>query len=188
MADALIDEEDFDRDERLPYWAELWPSAVALAQYVSKEDLADRSVVEFGCGVGLPSIVALARGADVTATDYYAVALDFVRYNARVNLSLEPETRLLDWHAPETGELGPFDLVLAADVLYESRNVPALAALMPTLLVPDGEVLLADPRRKDAPTFLEKMREGGFRSATDGCLVPSGEREVGVRVHRLWRN
>jgi predicted nicotinamide N-methyase len=161
---------------------------VALARYVSKEDLADRRVVEFGCGVGLPSIVALARGADVTATDYYAAALDFVRYNARVNLGLEPETRLLDWHAPETGELGPFDLVFAADVLYEPRNVPALAALMPTLLVPEGEVLLADPRRKDAPTFLEKMREGGFRFATEDCLVPAGEREVGVRVHRLWRN
>jgi predicted nicotinamide N-methyase len=159
-----------------------------LARYVSNEDLADRRVVEFGCGVGLPSIVALARDADVTATDYYAAALDFARYNARVNLGLEPETRLLDWHAPETGELGPFDLVFAADVLYEPRNVPALAALIPTLLVPEGEVLLADPRRKDAPTFLEKMREGGFRFATADCLIPAGEREVGVRVHRLWRN
>ena len=31
-ADDLISEEDFDRDERLPYWAELWTSSLALAE------------------------------------------------------------------------------------------------------------------------------------------------------------
>ncbi len=187
VADALIDEEDFARDERLPYWAELWPSAVALASHISKQDFAGRRVVELGCGVGLSSIVALAHGARVTATDHYAAALDFTRYNARANLGLEPETRLLDWHAPETERLGLFDLVLAADVLYEPRNVPALAALIPTLLAPGGETLLADPRRKNASIFLQEMREKGFRFSTVECLVPSGERKVTVLRHRLRR-
>jgi predicted nicotinamide N-methyase len=184
-ADALIDEEDFDRDERLPYWAELWPSAVALARCVSTRDLAGMHIVELGCGVGLPSVAALACGAEVTATDHYAAALDFVRYNARANLGFEPETRLLDWYAPETKGFGPFDLILAADVLYEPRNVPALAALIPTLLTPDGETLLADPHREDAPTFLKKMQERGFRSSTEEYRVPSGRRSVAVLVHRL---
>ena len=160
---------------------------MALARRLSKEGLKGRRVVELGCGVGLPSVVALAGGARVTATDHYAAALDFTRHNARVNLGSEPETRLLDWHAPETEGLGPFDLVLAADVLYEHRNVWALAALIPTLLAPDGEVLLADPRRKDAPAFLERMREGGFRSSVEEHVVPSGERRVAVLVHRLRR-
>ncbi len=187
VADVLIDEEDFARDERLPYWAELWPSAVALARHISKEDFAGRRVVELGCGVGLPSMVALAHGARVAATDHYTAALDFTRYNARANLGLEPETRLLDWHAPEIEGLGLFDLVLAADVLYEPRNVPALAALIPTLLAPGGETLLADPRRKNALIFLEKMQEKGFRSSTVKCLVPSGERKVVILMHRLRR-
>ena len=187
-ADALIDEEDFDRDERLPYWAELWPSAVALARCVSTRDLAGRRIVELGCGVGLPSVIALACGAEVTATDHYVAALDFVRYNARANLGFEPKTRLLDWHTPETKGFGPFDLILAADVLYEPRNVPALAALILTLLAPGGEVLLADPHRKDAPTFLKKMQEGGFRSWAEEHRVPSGERSVTVLVHRFWRH
>jgi predicted nicotinamide N-methyase len=184
-ADALIDEEDFARDERLPYWAELWPSAVALARRVSTEDLASRRAIELGCGVGLPSVTALARGARVTATDHYRAALDFTRYNARTNLGLEPETRLLDWHTPYAEDLGgPFDLVLAADVLYERRNVSALAALIPTLLAPGGEILLADPRRKDAPAFLEIMEERGFRSsAEEGYIVPSPR--IGVLVHWL---
>ena len=187
--DALIDEEDFARDERIPYWGELWPSAVALARRVSKEDLAERRVVELGCGVGLPSVAALARGAGVTATDHYQAALDFARYNARTNLGgLEPQTRLLDWHAPCTEGLEEaFELVLAADVLYEGRNVPALAALIPALLAPGGEVLLADPRRKNAPAFLRKMRDKGFRSSTEEYVVPSDGRTVAVLVHRLLR-
>jgi predicted nicotinamide N-methyase len=158
---------------------------VALARYVSTENLAGQRVVELGCGVGLPSTVALARGAKVTATDHYAAALDFARYNARVNLGREPETRLLDWHAPETQELGPVNLILAADVLYESRNVPALAALIPTLLAPGGEILLADPRRKDTPTFLKIMRERAYESSTEECLVTSDGRDVTVLVHRF---
>jgi predicted nicotinamide N-methyase len=158
---------------------------VALARCVSKGSVAGKRVVELGCGVGLPSTVALAHGATVTATDHYAAALDFARYNARVNLGREPETRLLDWHAPQTEGLGPVDLVLAADLLYEPRNVPALAALIPTLLAPGGEILLADPRRKDTPTFLKIMRESAFESSAEECLVTSDGRDVTVLVHRL---
>ncbi len=186
-ADALIDEREFARDERLPYWADLWPSAIALARLISTWNLADVRAVELGCGVGLPSMVALTRGARVTSTDHYDAALDSARYNARVNLGREPETRLLDWHAPRTVGFGLYDLVLAADVLYESRNVPALAALIPTLLAPGGEALIADPRRKDAPVFLERMRERGFESSTEECFVISDGQEVKVIVHRLWR-
>ncbi len=184
-ADALIDEEDFARDERLPYWANLWSSAVALARHLPGEHLAGRRVVELGCGVGLPSLVALAHGARVTATDHYGAALDFARYNALVNLGREPCTRLLDWHASRAQEPGSFDLVLAADVLYEARNVQALAVLIPALLAPGGEVLLADPRRKDAPVFLERMWEMGFHLSTEESLVQSDGRTVTVLIHRL---
>jgi predicted nicotinamide N-methyase len=186
VADALIDEEEFAQDERLPYWAELWPSSVALARHVFREEhLAGKRVVELGCGVGLPSVTALGRGAGITATDHYEAALDFARYNALVNLDRELRTRILDWHTPRTHGLGYFDLVLVADVLYEWRNVAALAALIPTLLTPGGEVLLADPRRKNTPEFLGKMQERGFGFSTEECLVPLDDRTVTVFVHRL---
>ena len=185
-ADALIDEEEFDQDERLPYWADLWPSSMALARHVFREvHMAGKRAVELGCGVGLPSVIALARGADITATDHYEAALDFARYNALVNLGRELRTQLLDWHTPRTQDLDHIDLVLVADVLYERRNVAALTTLIPTLLTPGGEVLLADPGRKNAPVFLEKMRDMGFGFSTEECLVPSGERTVTVFVHRL---
>ncbi|MDQ3912703.1 MAG: methyltransferase domain-containing protein [Actinomycetota bacterium] len=186
-ADALIVEKDFERDERLPYWAELWPSALALARYISKERLSGRRVIELGCGLGLPSLAAFAFGARVTATDHYVSALDFTRYNARVNLEgWEPETLLLDWHEPHAEDLyNSFDLVLAADVLYEPRNVSALAALIPSLLAPGGEALLADPRRKHAPAFLERMIEAGFLVSTEEYFVPANGRNIAVLIHQI---
>ena len=131
--DERIDEEAFERDEFLPYWAELWPASLALA--VSLPDVAGLRVCELGCGLGLPSLVAARRGADVTATDWAPEAIDLLRVNAgRNGLVLRGEVR--DWREPWAER---FDLVLAADVLYEQRNVEPLLeqlqALAPVALV-----------------------------------------------------
>jgi predicted nicotinamide N-methyase len=122
--ELLIDEEAFAEDEFLPYWAELWPAALALAEVLP--DVAGLRVVELGCGLGLVSLVAAARGADVTATDWAADAIELLRRNATRNgLALRAETR--DWREPWDER---FDLAVAADVLYEERNVePVLARL-----------------------------------------------------------
>ncbi len=184
-ADALIDEVEFDRDERLPYWAELWPSALALARYLAVQPLSSKRIVELGCGVGLPAVVALSREADVLATDHYEAALDFVAYNARINTGREPRTMLLDWHTPPAESFGYFDLLIAADVLYERRNVHSLATLIPNLLASEGEVLLADPRRKDTPVFLEVLESRGFQRTTENVTVEQGGREIEVLLHTL---
>ena len=118
--DALLDEDAFARDEFLPYWAELWPAATALA--VALPDVAGLRVVELGCGLGLPSLVSAARGADVTASDWAEDAIELLRENAARNgFALRAEVR--DWREPWPER---FDVVLAADVLYERRNVEPL--------------------------------------------------------------
>jgi predicted nicotinamide N-methyase len=168
---------------------ELWPSAIALASYLSGRDLSGRRAIELGCGVGLPSVAALSRGARVLATDYYAEALDFTLYNARDNTHPEPElhTSFLDWRSPHTGELGSFDLVLAADLLYERRNVELLSGLVGDLLAPGGEAVVADPGRKEAGVFLEALGEQGFQSSTETMTVNHKDSYVWVWAHRLRR-
>jgi predicted nicotinamide N-methyase len=122
--EALIDEREFERVEYLPYWAELWPAATALAEALP--DVAGLRVVELGCGLGVTSLVAAARGADVTATDWSPDAVALLRENAARNgLALRTEVR--DWREPWAQR---FDLALASDLLYERRNVePVLARL-----------------------------------------------------------
>src|SRR6185436_16422121 len=63
-------EQNFDAHEEYPpYWAELWPSSVALAWAVATAKPAGARVLELGCGLGLPSIAAALSGAQVLATD-----------------------------------------------------------------------------------------------------------------------
>ncbi|HVM16981.1 MAG TPA: methyltransferase domain-containing protein [Gaiellaceae bacterium] len=170
-ADELIDEEAFEREEFLPYWAELWPSAVELARAVAARELAGARVVELGCGLALPSIVAVLGGAEALATDWSEDALRFARTNAQRN-GAAIETARVDWAAPDALlARAPYDLVLAADVLYERRNAELLLPLLPQLA---DEVLLADPGRPAERSFLD-------RAAAEWRVETSG------RVHRLLR-
>jgi predicted nicotinamide N-methyase len=161
-AEALIDEAAFEADERLPYWADLWPSAVALARHLCDVPLPAGRVLELGCGVGLPSLVLLGRGADVLASDYYVEALRFAVANAERKGLLPLRTALLDWRDIPL-HLGVFDLVLIADALYELRNAENLARALPELVAPAGRVLLADPGRAYLSEFRRRMQAAGWR-------------------------
>lgn len=159
-AEALIDEAEFDADERLPYWAELWPSARALAHEILKLDCVPDRAIELGCGVGLPSLALLHRGVEVLATDYYEEALLRTQHNATRNQLNGLATRHLDWRHPPL-DLPSFPLAVASDVLYEQRNAEALVALLPHILGEGGTLLLADPGRVYLHGFLDGIAARG---------------------------
>lgn len=155
-ADELIDEERFADDEYMPYWAELWPSGVELARAVARRELDGLRVLELGCGLGLPSLAAAARGARVLATDWAEDALALLRDNS-VRNALEVKTALVRWSdAAPLVAAAPWDLVLGADLLYEPRNVDALLRLLPQL---GARVLLTEPGRPTAERFFESAAE-----------------------------
>lgn len=187
-AEELIDEDDYARDERLPYWAELWPSGLALAGRLTAVPLAGRRVVELGCGVGVPSVVSALAGAEVLATDWYAEALEFTRANAEA-AGARLETMLVDWADPPAALLArpPADLVIGADLLYEARNGPALAALLPRIVAPDGDVLIADPRRPHADALIDPLVAAGWSHLMREVRHAGRVDESGplVRLHRL---
>jgi predicted nicotinamide N-methyase len=175
-SEALLDEDAFEHEEFLPYWAELWPSGVALARDVSTRSLRGARTLELGCGLGLPSIAAALSGGRVLATDWSADAIAMTAGNAaRSGAALD--TLVCDWARPEALlEQAPWDLVLAADVLYERRNVDQLEDLLPRLIDRRGEILLADPGRVLAETFLERAeRRFELRTTSHGPAM----------IHRL---
>jgi len=177
---ALLDDDRFDRDEFLPFWAELWPSGAALARLVTGSDLAGKRVLELGCGLGLPSILAALGGARATATDWSQDAVDFTRANAERN-GARLATVVASWADPgPLVDAAPWDVVLAADVLYEPRNVELLVGLLPRLVDGDGQVWLADPGRRHAMTFWDEIATAWSR---DGYLDEDGA--VPVMVERL---
>jgi predicted nicotinamide N-methyase len=176
-AAVLIDREDVVAPEAYPpYWAKLWPSGDELAYQLSTRDWSGTSVVELGCGLGLPAIAAALAGGTVLATDRAPDALTFTEANAGANHA-EVETALCSWDAPESlVARGPWQLVLASDVLYERRNSDQLIELLPRLVTDDGAVWIADPGREMVPEFLE-VTQADWRTVE---VVPTRRQDVQI--------
>jgi predicted nicotinamide N-methyase len=170
-SEALLSDEAFEREEFLPYWAELWPSGVALARAIAGRALRGARTLELGCGLGLPSIAAAIAGGRVLATDWAPDAIAITAENADRN-DVAIETLVCSWSEPEPViDRAPWDLVLAADVLYEPRNVPLLLDLLPRL---GPEVWLADPGRPPAKHFISEIERTWTVTKTQAPELPQG--------------
>ena len=161
-----LDPITFAEDERLPYWAELWPAAVAMAQYITQRlPLAGRQVLELGCGLGLVGVVAALHGARVLCTDYEAAALAFARHNARRNACAHMGFQLMDWRRPTLRRR--YDYILASDVIYEARNFGPLVAILRRYLARGGLAVFSEPRRVNAIPFFALVRRYGLTCKTE---------------------
>ena len=178
-SEALLDEHAFEHEEFLPYWAELWPSGVALARRVAARALHGARTLELGCGLALPSLAAVLAGGRALATDWSPQAIELARENAARN-DLPLEVVRCAWEAPEAiVARAPWDLVLGADLLYEQRNGDALLALLPRLAGERTEIWIADPGRPPAGRFLERAAERWTVDSTPDAGLPQGA------IHRL---
>jgi len=143
----------------VPYWARPWPSGVGLAGALHDDPPAPGlRVLELGCGLALPSVVAARAGARVLATDGSTDAVAFAAHVLAINEVLG-DVAHVDWaeHGDALVARGPFDLVLAADVLYTKANVDAALELFPRLVAPGGVLRIADPNRAGAARFLAEL-------------------------------
>ena len=172
--EVLLSEEAFEDDEFMPYWAELWPSALALARALAMRALRGARVLELGCGLGLPSLAAAAAGGRVVATDWAEDSIAATLRNAARN-GLEIEAFRCSWTEPgPLLERAPWDLVVASDVLYEPRNGEALLPLLPRLIDDRGEIWLADPGRTTATPFLTAASRTFSITSRPAPEIPQG--------------
>lgn len=175
---AALRHEEGAAGRPVPYWATVWPAGRMLAHEVAgAPPPAGARVLELGCGLGLVSIAAARGGARVLATDGSTDAVAYAAHALALN-EVDAVAAHADWreHAGALVAAGPWDVVLAADVLYTRASVEAALRLLPRLLAPDGELLLADPDRSGARDFLAAAR---------ASFVLSSERAGTVALHRL---
>lgn len=189
--EALIDDprvaQRFAEDEFMPYWAEFWPASLILAEMVAawpRPTGRDAPLVlELGCGLGLVSLVAAARGYRVIASDYDDDALAFVRANAERNGVELHAVEFVDWR--KTYDLR-FDRIIAAEVTYERRHLAPLAGFIRQHLEPTGNAWLVDRNRQVADPFPEVATAAGM----DVTIAPATGRDrdgapVAARVFEL---
>lgn len=163
------------------YWAFCWASGQWLARYLLDQPdiVRGKRVLDFGSGSGVAGIAAAMAGAsNVIACDIDDDALMASRLNAQAN---RQET-CFDYAGDVFALTQHFDIVLAADVLYDRANLP----LLDHLLQLGDEVWVADSRIRDFnhPSFEKIMVAESF---TFPDLDESAEFRC-VTIYRGQRN
>lgn len=192
--ETLLDQSADDPEQNLPYWAEIWPSGIALAAAIAREPslVAGRPVLELGSGVGITAALALGAGAMLTATDYAPESLLMTRLTCRLHTGAEPETRQINWRAMDAdlmqGGGAPWPVILAADVLYEERDIEPVLDVFTRVLAPGGVLLLAEPGRRPSRLAVERAQERGWSiesTRLEADWPDPKDAGVVVHIHRI---
>lgn len=182
LLNALVEKENTHPDivdERMPYWAELWPSSIIMAETMIREQaqLPQGRWLELGCGPGLPGILAASLGLHGVSSDYMREALTLTRLNAYQNQCADKIDFVeLDWRVPSIIE--KFSWIIAGDVAYEKRNFQPLADSFSKLLGPGGEIWLGEPGRGVAKQFFELLDAEGWQIT---CI----HHQQDIRIYRI---
>ncbi|PKM28973.1 MAG: protein methyltransferase [Gammaproteobacteria bacterium HGW-Gammaproteobacteria-11] len=125
-----------------PYWSFCWGSGLALARWVlaHPERVRGKRVLDFGSGSGVVAIACAMAGAQQSiACDIDAPALLASNLNAQLN---GVDLVMANDYFAVTGDI---DLIMAADVLYDSSNRVFLEHFRQRA----AAVILADSRVRD---------------------------------------
>ncbi|MCC7231996.1 MAG: methyltransferase [Bacteroidia bacterium] len=182
------DREDPDvKDERIPYWADLWPSAIILAEHLAtiRDNLRGKRVLEIGCGLGLPGLIAAKSGARITMTDYMDEPLVFARKNFERNGEFSGVFEKLDWRMRPS--FPPFDISLASDVAYERKSFSALRKMFTELTRPGSEIFITEPNRAFSKDFLAGPELDSFTLVSATSEIVFRDQPYKIHLHRLKR-
>ena len=177
--DALL--EDTSAFQHAPYGLLLWESAIALAGLLARREgkaLQGKRVLELGCGVGLPGLVAQSVGAIVTQTDHEPIALTVARENARRNDTRGIAQFKADWSTWSHDVR--YDLIIGSDIGYGTDMHDYLMAIFARNLVPGGRVLLADPGRDQNLVLLGCLERAGWTIERESETLPDASGRTGV--------
>jgi predicted nicotinamide N-methyase len=157
-------------------FGQLWPASQMLAKAVKQIDIKNRRILELGCGLGLPSLVLHARGADVVASDRHPLSKPFLEYNAALN-RLTPLTYLdLAWEdTTADNATGRFDVIIGSDILYEPNQAEMLADLVNRLATAKAKVLITCPGRGYRNRFSTLLKASGFQLTTTSLAFEENE-------------
>ncbi|WP_432737832.1 class I SAM-dependent methyltransferase [Maridesulfovibrio sp. FT414] len=180
-----IGEDEFGEDERLPYWAELWPASVLLGEWLFRnaEIIKGKRCLDLGCGLGLTAIIGQSLGADVVAFDYEYEPLIFARDNAVINAASQPLWLQMDWRFPALAGQS-FDYIWGGDILYEKRFFDPLEKLFRQMLKPGGKIWMGEPVREVSGPVWDRLESLGWKTSlplTEKAACCHTEMTVNIR-------
>ena len=149
-------------DSMWPISGLVWPSGAVLARVINRLNLTNLRVLEVGCGIGIASLVAAHKKADITASDYHPIVEPLLIKNAKENDIDGIKYIHGNWHHPISNHK-KFDLIIGSDLLYEAGNAEILSVYISCHLALRGRVILIDPGRRMSGRIKKSMEAVGFQ-------------------------
>ncbi len=186
ICDQMSEDEKLDpfAEDLSPYFGVLWPAAEGLSNYLYDHPtlVKKKTVLELGCGLGYPSLMATFLGAKVLATDYHPDVEFFFKRNCRHSV-IECAYQRFNWRET-TEDIGQFDVVIGSDILYESKHAKEVAMGLLRFVKPGGVILLADPGRAYLQNFVHAMNELGYAEE----LIPTSVEKNDIFILKFQIN
>jgi len=175
----------------LPYWAELWDSALGLSQLLIDRFGKPKTtpltpppsrVLDLGCGMGFPGMIAASLGLPVLLADLEPPALLFAKLNS-FTYQTGTRTRQLNWQTTRLDE--QFDLILGADILYERKQWEYLEPFWRTHLAHGGSAILGEPGRQTGDHFPAWITSCGWNLTLHEQRIATRSRPIRLFEIRL---
>ena len=167
-----------------PYWALVWIGARAIAGRVLTQPPHGR-VLDLGCGLGMSGLVAARSAAEVVFADYAPAALEFVQASIEHNHLANAQVRLCDFTRDDCG--GPYDWILAADVVYDTASYQSLVEFLDLHLAARGTLLLTETLRADARDVITGLIDRGFKDDKAALWITEDGQPERTWLHTLTR-
>lgn len=178
------------KDDKLPYWVELWPASLALCQWIekNKDKIKDKNCLDLGCGLGFTAHVGSYFEANMLAMDYEREALTYAKKNAVVNQVKQPLWLNADWNKVPFKK-SSISYMWASDIMYERDFIEPLMSFVDHVLKPEGVFWLADPNRNFYHSFAEDIEQRGFetKNMEDGKIKALEGHDVTVQIWEIKR-
>jgi predicted nicotinamide N-methyase len=167
------------RPLRMPYWAAVWESGLAMCRYLAERNarhpMTGLETLDLGCGMGMAGMALAALGARVTLVDLETACLPFATLNT-LPWADRVYVRRCDWQRDDLRR--QYDLIVGSDVLYEVDQWPHVELFIRKHLKPDGTVLIGEPGRPKAEAFPAWIRARGWSLSATG--ITQGIRTINV--------
>lgn len=166
--------------EPFPFWTKLWPSSTALIQFIKANTywIKDKTVLEIGAGIGLPSFMFASIAKSILVSDYMPEAVALMEKNIKHLHLNNVQAIVLDWNNVPNS-IQP-EVVLLSDVNYDPTQFENLLRLIKRFIMDDAVVVMATPQRIMASPFVNALQEHVQHTQVE--LVIENEKQIEISI------
>ncbi|KAH7295965.1 hypothetical protein KP509_26G001400 [Ceratopteris richardii] len=140
----------------------VWDSSIVLSKYLEKWPslVKGKHCIELGAGCGLPGITAACLGAASVLLTDLSENLPLLKANVSSNgLTETVMVANLEWGQQYDSYNRSFDVVLAADIMYDASSIAALLRTLRCIAGASTCIILAYGRNRQAEdTFFQQLQ------------------------------